>query len=88
MSEPKTSSPAVAKLEDRIKVYQQQESECIQKINTLNENRLKLSGAILSLFDQIAELQAEEEGAAKSPALAVLPKAPKSKSPLRHASKK
>lgn len=88
MSEPKVSSPAVAKLEARVQQYQKQEADHIQQINTLNENRLKLSGAILSLFDQIAELRSEEEGDAKSPALAVLPKAPKSKSPLRHAAKK
>lgn len=98
MSDPQTpptkpSSPAVAKLEARQAGYQTQEADCIRDIGILNENirarnedRLRLSGAILDLNAQIAELRDEENGA--PPDLAVLPKAPKSKSPLRHAAKR
>ena len=51
----------IEKLEARVKDYQAKEAECIQQINSLNENRLRLSGAILGLGDQIADLQAEDE---------------------------
>ena len=55
------------KLEARINEYQSKEAECINTINelnnqirTINENRLRFSGAILGALDQIKEIDSEE----------------------------